>query len=169
MDPLTTPTVDGPAKPHPLEVQSGTKLRLHIERIPPTSTSVVHISRAIDIANEILLGLFPATFDPASYAEAFGRCRSVALVVACVRTFFEVESGLAEQHERDEIARKAQEAAAAKLRETIVGEKGEREVGTTPTPEVFVVSEGRDGSHRTHPTAPAAHRTSSRRDSSAAA
>ncbi|BEI88143.1 uncharacterized protein CcaverHIS019_0108610 [Cutaneotrichosporon cavernicola] len=106
MDLLSATTPEHPSKPHPLEVQSGTKLRLHIERIPPTSTSVVHISRAIGIANEILLGLFPATYNSEAYAEAFGRCRSVSLVVACVRTFFEVESVLAERHAVDEIARK---------------------------------------------------------------
>ncbi|BEJ11419.1 hypothetical protein CspHIS471_0108410 [Cutaneotrichosporon sp. HIS471] len=122
MDLLSATTPEHPSKPHPLEVQSGTKLRLHIERIPPTSTSVIHISRAIDIANEILLGLFPATYNSEAYAEAFSRCRSVSLVVVCVRTFFEVENVLAERHANDEIARlRAQEMNAARKSVAEVG------------------------------------------------
>lgn len=116
-------------KVHPLEVQSGTKLRLHIERIPPTSTQIAHISRAIDIANEILHGLFPTTFDPESYAEAFARCRSVSLVVACVRTFFEVESAYAEKISKEQ----EREERETRLRESIAGE---REIGLRSVGEV---------------------------------
>ncbi|GMK54831.1 hypothetical protein CspeluHIS016_0114170 [Cutaneotrichosporon spelunceum] len=103
---------------HPLEVQRGTKLRLHMERIAPTSIAPIDITRAVDIAHEILAGLFE-TYDPAAYADAFARCRSVPLVVMCVRTFFEVERLLAERH--------AAEVAQAAARERAEEEEAERE------------------------------------------
>lgn len=74
---------------------AGTILRLHLERIPPTSHSPTHTARAVDIANEILHGLFPTTYDPAAYEGAFARCTGVSVVVSCVGVFYEVERSLA--------------------------------------------------------------------------